>query len=722
MPFSNFLSVIRPILNLYDDCKYEDASILAKREMGRCLDETLRVILEALRMHLEGYSRWESSYDYAAARSMLRQADILIEQNMSICPELELRALNSMRALNGVLVAAIDLENALISNDSKSMTEIATRLQAHAYEGLGHIEGLGGDEESFVGWIAGHLKSWGQYGAGVAAYARAMSAFRTEEFLSICKESEKTILEAMAFLENEDDEDAYTELASYYEFMKYHIRLAKDHPEYLILKGNELRWLYSFWIDRESLNRICDALLEDSSEFTSALAAKGITVETIDEDTVSDLFETVLGADGMKNLVISLRPVKLVFRGNEIELGLTVRLYRYGIGTVCLTTDEEELTVSDLRVYLSFSGPHSAEYQIEWESRSYCYLHTLAENLVTTLGETFHNMEPEGTIRFMSHLNWNAYVLVRRGLWSRGGKEERQLSLSEAQLFPDYVGLYVGQMEARAALDDWVLREPAVPRNLAPIRSHVTDLLVTTENHGVMAFPDDPRWIVIQYQESLETGVRLRCLISTLIQVAGDILTSFIDDTSDLAKELDTLDLDIAERRITETRRSLLPVIHFETLAHMNIELIRGTLTSNYRDHAELLRAIMDDLNVDRLVNYLERRLGILSHHETLFSDIAASVVERRTKEKERWDAMLDSRRTHAMEFVEIFISVLAIGEVVGFVFNAIRAFGIEIDPVVESLSYFAGMGVMLTIIFLIRRLGRAEGGRDQPSSLGLDT
>ncbi|MFW9980007.1 MAG: hypothetical protein ACFFEJ_18135, partial [Candidatus Thorarchaeota archaeon] len=706
MPFREFTDIIGKILELYDACDYESAAILSRTEASRATDPILSLLLNALDSHLQGQTRWESSYDYAMARDHLKHADVSIKKGIDSCEGSEQSIFKALNSLNGVVEAAISLENALISTDARLMTEISEILVELATEGLIIIKEMNDGESEIAEWFDTQLKAWQLYGNGVSAYSKAMDSLRTDGFSEIFDEAQKTISECLLQLEEDGDEDTYTELASYLEFLKHHARITEESPEQLIMKDNQMTWLFSFWGEQEYLNKVYDLLLADTKSLIEEMAAHGITVETVDEDTLSDLFETVLGEERMKDLVFTLKPLTLSFRGQDIDIRISVRIYRYGISTIYLETEVDELSVSDLRVLLSFSGPHSAEYDITWEGRTYLRLNALAEDIVSTLNKVFPLFEPQCALRFVPHLNWYAYVLIRRGLYTRDPAEDRQVSLEEASKLPDYKGLLLGQMEARAALDDWVLREPIGIRNLAPIRSHITDLLVTTENHGVLAFPDDPRWIIIQYQETIETAVRLRCLISTLIEIAGEILDSFVEETSDLAQELDNLDLEVAEIRITETRRSLLPVIHFDTLAHMNIELIRGTLTSNYRDHAELMRAMMDDLNVDRMVSYLERRLGILSHHQTLFSDIASGVVEKREKLAEKKQEELDKRRTQAMELVEVFISVLAIGEVLGIMFNAIRSLSIDIDPILESMTYFISMLLMFAIIFYIRRGG----------------
>lgn len=706
MPFNKYLDVIRPILELYDNCDYEGAAILSRRELSEAEEIPLKVLLQTLLYHFEGHSRWESSYDYASARNLLKKADNVIQERMNICGELDQRGLLCFKCLNDAVEAAIDLENALIAVDANKMTDISNRLLDMATKGLELLDEMQPNDDNFPGWLLSQMRSWQMYGKGVSAYSRAMAALRTPQFEVISNASEEEILQCLVGIEEEGDEDSYSELASYLEFLRAHRDLVTTQNEYLIAKQSKLTWLFSFWGEPEQLNSIYNQLLTDGTRFVEDMKKIGITIQTIDEDSLSDLFETVLGEDKMKDLVVTLSPLSLNFRGEELDIRVGLRIYRYGIATIYLETYSDELTVSDLRVYLSFCGPHSAEYDIIWENRSYTRLSSVAEYIVSSLSKILGESSPDLHLRFVPHLNWYGYALVERGFWARSSKDDRLLSLVEVSTFPDYKGLLLGQMEARAALDDWILREPIGIRNLAPIRSHITDLLITTENHGILSFPDDPRWIILQYQETIETAVRLRCLISTFIEIAGEILDTFIEETSDLARELDSLDLDIAESRITETRRQLLPVIHFDTMAHMNIELIRGTLTSNYRDHAELMKEMMDDLNVDRMVHYLERRLGILSHHQTLFSDIATGVVERRAKEMEKKQAEMDNRRTQAMELVEIFISVLAIGEVLSILFNAIRSLQIVIDPILESLTYFASMSLMLLIILYIRRGG----------------
>jgi hypothetical protein len=716
MPFHDFLPILKPIMDLYDECEYEDASIMAKKELANAKDRNLSVVLQVLMLHLEGYSRWESSYDYAMARELLRKADGVIDASVDSCPKLEQKGLLSLKTLNGVVTYAIDLENALISTDPKSMTDVAGKLESLAAKGLEYLSGLEEKEGDFVDWLRSTLMVWKYYGAGVAAYGAAMSALRTPRFRKVYAESEKTILASLEYLEGSGDEDSFTELSSYYAFLQRHAEIAEKSPEYLVLRSNELNWLLSFWVEERHLNDILDKLLEDSSGFVNQMNSAGIHVETVDEDSISDLFETVLGADRMKNLVISMKPVTLSFRGKDVPMTLSVRLYRYAIGTIYLKAEEDEMTVSDLRTYLTFNGPQSAEYLIKWQDRTYRYISELASEIVEALQKSFAMIEPGSAIRFVPHLNWYAYALIRHGISTTTDGERTVVTLEQAAQHPDFRGLLIGQTEARAALDDWIARDPLRSRNLAAIRSHTTDLLVTTENHGVLSFPDDPHWIVVQYQETIETVVRLRCLISTLIEIAGDLLDSFVEETADLAGELDTLELDVAERRISETRRRLLPVIHFDTMAHMTIELIRGTLTSHFRDHAELLRAVMDALNVNPMVEFLERRLGILSHHETLFSDIAEGVVERRAKEQEKIEAEQEARSARAMELVGVFISILAIGDVLSMFVGALRdePFQLTILPIYELIAYVI---VIILVFYVVLGLRKGKFQRKKQAS-----
>jgi len=643
------------------------------------------------------------------ARNLLKKSESVIDVNIEQCTEKEQKGLKCLHILNEVLEAAINLENALISVDADGMNRIATELSVSAAQGLDAISDLDFDKKTLGSWFESQFTAWELYGKGVAAYGKAMASLYTKDFAKVYRQTEVEIQECLEGIMEQEDEDSYTELLSYLEFLRYHKEIVEEHPNYLILKRTQLMWLFNFWGEPDLLNNGYNLLMKDSTRFEQQLMEKGVSVITIDQESLSDLFETVLGQERMKNLSISLNPVKLNFKGQMLELRISVRLYRYGVATVYIDTNFEELTVSDFRVLLSLNGPHSAEYDIQWEDRTYTRLSAIAEEIVEKMDIVFKELGETIQFKFASHLNWYGYGLIQGGLWSRGENDDVLLKLEDASTYPDYKGLLLGQMEARAALDDWVMKDATGIRNLAPIRSHTTDLFVTSENHGVLYFPDDPRWIVLQYQETIETSVRLRCLISTFIEIAGDILDTFVEETSDLAKELDNMELDFAEKRITETRQQLLPVIHFDTSAHMNIELIRGTLTTNYRDHAELMRALIDDLNIDRLVNYLERRLGILSHHQTLFSDIASQVVERRAKERERRETEMENRRTKSMEFVEIFISILAIGEVISILFSALRNLEIQFAPAIEPITYFVAMAFVFLFIMYVRRTSRIQ-------------
>ena len=111
MPFQEFSDIIWPILELYDACDYESAAILSRTEASRADDPVLSILLTALDFHLQGQSRWESSYDYAMARSHLKNAEASIEKGISSCEDSELGIFKALKALNGVIEAEI-LKNA----------------------------------------------------------------------------------------------------------------------------------------------------------------------------------------------------------------------------------------------------------------------------------------------------------------------------------------------------------------------------------------------------------------------------------------------------------------------------------------------------------------------------------------------------------------------------------------------------------------------------------
>ena len=89
----------------------------------------------------------------------------------------------------------------------------------------------------------------------------------------------------------------------------------------------------------------------------------------------------------------------------------------------------------------------------------------------------------------------------------------------------DYVGLVAGSREARASIDDWrfVVRPPF--ENLATIRSHDCDLMVASDNRTLLAFPDDPHYIIKQYEITAQVTANIRVIVLGFNSIVKDRLS-----------------------------------------------------------------------------------------------------------------------------------------------------------------------------------------------------
>lgn len=239
------------------------------------------------------------------------------------------------------------------------------------------------------------------------------------------------------------------------------------------------------------------------------------------------------------------------------------------------------------------------------------------EKLASDRGITV-NKDIRSAFYFNRHYGWQSILEVNRiAIRDANGVEREPITAEDyEQLFshPDFHGFMVTSREARAGLDDWRLASaPPLMENLAPIRSHKYDRFYAEQNRAFIFLPDDPDFIVNQYNDTARWAGNLATVLLAH-QMAG----------KSLVKEIEAV---LAALEKGEDRVSELPFLRgkiqiFRRESDKVTEMVRGFAMTKYVDHSELLRALVRTSRVEFLAQILEENNTALDRLYNYMGDL----------------------------------------------------------------------------------------------------
>lgn len=190
----------------------------------------------------------------------------------------------------------------------------------------------------------------------------------------------------------------------------------------------------------------------------------------------------------------------------------------------------------------------------------------------------------------------------------------------------DFKGFQVQSREARAGLDDWPFASDADVRNLAQIRSHLTDVMYVGENRTFLWFPDDPQFIMIQYIESARLIGDIRVLVLTYNESAKKQIRT-TERMLDIIKSGRRLPRRLAGQ--FEAGRSDITI--FRTHGDKILDLLRACTISKYEDHGKLLAQMLIESKAGNAQDALEHNLKTLDEFYAYITQVLQRRVEART-------------------------------------------------------------------------------------------
>jgi hypothetical protein len=246
---------------------------------------------------------------------------------------------------------------------------------------------------------------------------------------------------------------------------------------------------------------------------------------------------------------------------------------------------------------------------------SFGRLMTIAEDALVRLADYSKALaglddSKETILHFDPDVNWQSILiateiaqLTPEGLKTPFTVEEYQALMEH----PEFKGLLLGSREARAAIDDWMFVSSVnLSKNLAPIRSHITDMLVVDNNRAFIYMPDDPDFIISQYDDTCRLIGDLRAYLMGHQVILKELIYR-IDEKLDDGEEIP----DEMQKEIYQKLRQ----------AERAIDIAVESTFTRYSDHSHLFKAMLEQSSVLELqdllgknVRRLQRYLDYLKH------------------------------------------------------------------------------------------------------------
>lgn len=246
------------------------------------------------------------------------------------------------------------------------------------------------------------------------------------------------------------------------------------------------------------------------------------------------------------------------------------------------------------------------------------------EKIKTKLGWSKKFIENAVALKPATDTGWFTYLYCREidevSITDNKTKVGAYAGFDKIANHPDMMGFIVEQREARASFDDWRFIKPIEElekKNLAHIRSHLTDGFFCTEYQAFIYFPDDPMFLTDQYEATVKLMVRLSTVLKYISGKAQKLSENIHEGLHKRGRNISTRKLD---EDLREIRRLRLHANELQTL-------VARAAISRYKDHGDLMKRILSEMKLDQLVALLDQQLQHLSE---LYDDALRKLDEKR--------------------------------------------------------------------------------------------
>ncbi len=449
-------------------------------------------------------------------------------------------------------------------------------------------------------------------------------------------------------------------------------------------------------------------------EITTIFGIQNIQVscDVVEEDP-SDLMAESYKIEGDKSmswLTLRLENVEITLHNKMYEAEFELHYYKYGVCNLCLNLvlpDNEDYSPSKLMLLRSLIGPHMGQTKIKWQDNEYLYIAkedggdgkednepsvTLFRDISNRLKIIFESLankikeldeKQQCTVKensfgildkikkwelsaaniesdkkeetflweYNPEMNWFSYIYIRSAVLKNAyGEEKTVMDSIILQKAPEFKALLLDSREARATIDDWIGSEEPTIKNLALIRSHKNDLLVVGENHATVYFPEDPEFVIFQYNESLEMLSNLRTITNTYNFIMNKMLRESKEVTTNIIKMLKLDDKAGRKEVLTMIRKHMLETTCLKIQTEYMCNQIMTSTISQYRDHARLMSEMIDNTTIPQTLDSIRTKIGMISETEESLDNIVSSIR-----------SIEDARFNNYIEIVGTLIAILAL-------------------------------------------------------------
>lgn len=637
-------------------------------------------------IHSAAYERWEDSFDYDSIGCILhlgRQVAEVAHDDYNFSDG-QKAIFKAMRDLSIQIHHAAYIENSMICNDPVAF---AFHAEKHAFysekmindltaffKGMGQGEETYGELMDFVNLFIKYLKPVEEQHKALSVVGDLMKIRREDPstFIKLWNEKKEYLSSNCLQLEEAGNFESASEIRAHYLCLQAHAAEIGNRPA-LQLNEIEGKFMFGFYHELESdiissknghsfFQEIGNHFENHKKDFT-----KCITIVNITEDPPPDILESSLGKENFENLCLVFQDIEVRELGSDSnEQGrsiatLTPKLYHFslGIGMVSFEFKIPNANVSEFYALKHMASPHSGQYEFfnvtkdeSGTTRVESRLNEIASEIISKYFELFpksrkhtkHKIADDVTTWKEVEQTWFSHFEIYRITDSSGVA----FDYKDLKKHFEWPGIISYPRADRSSLDDWIrINVKSLElKNMAEIRAHKGDIFFMSENHSICYLPDDPKFIVYQYGETVRWVFLIRALMLYCMNQSHEVSTTLKKDIRHLNTLLTTNDAEFGKDELKDRADEL---IEKRTKIQLHRTMVIGILehanavrASQYADHGLLLKHAFQETGILEMIRHLQDSIDGLSSIQEGFTIIMDTIVEKnRKKTQERMNLLL---------------------------------------------------------------------------------
>lgn len=716
---------------------YEQCANTAKEFLNKYKDineaKPLLSYTSYFNLFSEAYRTWQVSYDYAPIREKFESASKTLKADIESIQEKSDEKkvlLLCFENLSKMLCEYTRCENSFINNDPYALKEHAGKalefenkvLETNLRSKLNDLIKKKAEKENYsviekcqfniAEWLLEYFEKNRLLHTGLKGCA--------ENYINILKNKRTLTDEEINSQDNtlkklsEKSDELSSELNAHIRFIKKQNERLKSEEKNTFLRINK-----GFLVNQISAGFNTDLahklftetkIREDfEKKINKGFEGLGVEVTGGQIKQLHDVFQTSFGEENLR--VLSYDLWKKHSNNGEIEINILNESFnfdlRFSISALGVCTiyfsykieyDENEsekkkgLTVEKTRTLQSLLCPHAGQVTITdkllaGENLEEIRLNEIAQEyfnvIEKVLADTFCDntfLNKRSILTLATDTGWFTYLYcysIDEVYMVDNEVKNSLVGFDDVANHPDMVGFVIEQREARASFDDWRFMKPLnlQEKNLAHIRSHLTDGFFCSEYQAFIYFPDDPMFLTDQYEETVKLMVRMAIVLRFMSVNAQKLAEKFHNLLHEKKQSIKSEDL-------MEIRQLRLHTKDIQTL-------VSRAAISRYKDHGDLLKRVMDEMKLGQMVDLLDQQLKYL---DQLYTDALQKI-----------DGERESKVSFAIDSLIFIVSLSVLHDLVETIFNIPAFKHFFLSSLSEEIEEAKGLlNIILIVIFFI--------------------